>query len=415
MLQSLLCLIIMFSGTARSEELGSKIATQYEGLVFKAMTKVKGSLAESSHGTAFVVDRRGYLITNYHVVADYLEKMDTDAFQLEKLPEAAVEVIALDAVNDLALIKVAHVFPRAVKIAADAPVRQGDAVYSLGFPKSEDLTLIQGLFNGEKQIGFTNITAVAMPLNPGMSGGPAINARGEVIGVNRAMQTNAQNISYLSPWEALRTLVALVPAGEPKALTKAGYRKIVVDQILRQEKMLGTIPSRQQIGKVTFDLPLPGIQCGQGEVDPKAAHGEDDQFNVCTAPSLALVNEEQPGLKFSAVAMQTKTSLAGAGNSFQALSSLYDAHVARLEKSRPKGAGPRCGARNVRNDAGVKMVIRFCVLDIPDYPGLSSTFVKIDLTKADVKTSISQAYEGISAATASVALERFIESIKVVP
>ena len=173
------------------------------------MTRLKGVNSGREHGTAFVIDASGYLVTNYHVVVDALShgtKYELVLTGSEGSLQA--QVMAIDAVNDLALVKVEHNFSNALKIAANPNMEIGETVFSLGFPKSEQVEIIQGTFNGINEMGFAPVMRVSMPLNPGMSGGPCLNSKGEVVGVNRAMLLQAQNISYLSPLDPLQKIAS---------------------------------------------------------------------------------------------------------------------------------------------------------------------------------------------------------------
>jgi hypothetical protein len=110
----------------------------------------------------------------------------------------------VDVINDLALVKAEVNDAPFFRIAVSEP-QQGTRLYSMGFPRDIGLSIVEGTYNGlmkhalYKKIHFTG------PMNPGMSGGPTINAPGELVGVN--VSTGGQGIGFLVPTEAVAKLI----------------------------------------------------------------------------------------------------------------------------------------------------------------------------------------------------------------
>jgi S1-C subfamily serine protease len=136
-----------------------------------------------STGTGFFVSEDGYLLTSYHVIEDASEMvvMTSD----EDLLKA--KLVTTDPANDLALLKVNH-HSRPLKVGANTYPNKGDDVFTVGYP----LIAIQGQ---EQKANFGRINALSgtggdirllqidVPIQPGNSGGPLLNKRGEVIGI----------------------------------------------------------------------------------------------------------------------------------------------------------------------------------------------------------------------------------------
>ena len=130
-------------------------------------------------GSGFFVSRAGHLVTNEHVVRDCREIRLGDG--------QTAELIAIDRRADLALLKSAPVDQAAV-LRSDARPRQGEDVVIYGFP-------LRGVLSSSGQLGAGMVTALTglrdnplqiqidVPVQPGNSGGPLIDAHGEVIGV----------------------------------------------------------------------------------------------------------------------------------------------------------------------------------------------------------------------------------------
>jgi S1-C subfamily serine protease len=140
-----------------------------------------------STGTAFFVSWEGHLVTNHHVV----EGHDKIQVQVEIGELIDAEVVALDEENDLALLRV-DAIGQPLPLRARAPLVKGEEVFALGYP----LISIQGQ---EQKATFGRVNALSgvqgderyaqvdVPIQPGNSGGPLIDKRGEVVGVITSM------------------------------------------------------------------------------------------------------------------------------------------------------------------------------------------------------------------------------------
>jgi hypothetical protein len=397
---------------------GSEVFNRASGNVFKLISRLKDAVSERGHGTGFVIHPHGFLVTNFHVVASVLEQPEKYVLMLvDKQNQIPAEVVAVDAVNDLALVRVQQRFERFLPIAPYENFATGETVYSLGFPKSEELTIIQGTFNGERTMGFAPVFAASMPLNPGMSGGPTLNASGFVIGVNRAMMNQAQNISYLSPWASLVAIAAKIQAGVSRSFD---WRQEAVKQILAQEKRANSnflsrssLIKPQKVGGLSFMLSLSNLLCGQDDLEKKGG-----MALMCQGVSLALLGSDIEALEFEMLV--TRGDSPFSANSFGRVDRRYGDAKSRYKKllEATEAKGPRkklperCGARNVRNQHGINLIARYCSLAIPKFPGLFSTFVKIEFNSGGEKTKVGQYYQGLGLETTTSILEKFLDSIE---
>ncbi|MGZ3748395.1 MAG: S1 family peptidase, partial [Pseudobdellovibrionaceae bacterium] len=255
---------------------GNQIFAKAKRSVFRLSTRMKGTQSENSHGTAFVVNPNGLLITNFHVVLPSLESSEKNELILESpggnLPAV---VLMIDSINDLALVQVNYHFITTLPVAETFNLMPGDTIFSLGFPIREELSLIQGLFNGQQSQGVAPFFRASTPLNGGMSGGPTLNSAGEVVAVNRAVLTKAQNISYLSPWAPLKKIVSAGVLMSEQHLgthvSVTNWKTFVSNQILEQEKILFSTNGQsqhnmQKIGELRFHMPFANMECGQDQI-----------------------------------------------------------------------------------------------------------------------------------------------------
>ena len=151
-----------------------------------------GAQSEQGLGSGFVIDKAGHVVTNYHVV----EGADEIAVNFSGGDEVRARVVGADALTDLAVLRI-ETQPRALKplpLGNSDSVRVGDPVVAIGNPFGLERTVTAGIVSAlQRQLrspaGSTieRVIQTDAPINRGNSGGPLLNARGEVIGVNTAI------------------------------------------------------------------------------------------------------------------------------------------------------------------------------------------------------------------------------------
>lgn len=181
-------------------------------LLFQIKTAAEAGAEKSSYGTGFVVDRRGWIVTNFHVVADAVWKPKKNKiFAVMAGEDVPAQILSVDIVHDLALLKVPREMPAVLKISNDVP-RNGETLHSMGLPEDLDWTVVNGVSNGVVEQGPYRLIHMSSPINRGMSGGPTVNTRQELVGVNVSGQIFSQAISFAVPAEYVRKLVDRVRA-----------------------------------------------------------------------------------------------------------------------------------------------------------------------------------------------------------
>jgi len=141
-------------------------------------------------GSGFIIDSTGYIVTNYHVIAETTNKV---AVKLIDGTELKAKVIGYDKKTDLALIKVNHNKPLPYVEFGNSDVsRVGDWVLAIGNPFGIGTTVTTGIIsaNGRDITSegiVDNFIQTDAPINRGNSGGPMFNMDGKVIGVNTAI------------------------------------------------------------------------------------------------------------------------------------------------------------------------------------------------------------------------------------
>ena len=157
-----------------------------------------GSIRERSLGSGVIVDPKGYILTNRHVI----EKADRIRVRLQDDPPGVqhdAKVIGEDQETDLAVVKIEvdHGVP-AAKLGNSDSMQVGDWVLAIGSPFGQVGTVTAGIVSAKGRDivpgrQFQTFIQTDAAINPGNSGGPLVNMDGEVIGINTAIlsETNA--------------------------------------------------------------------------------------------------------------------------------------------------------------------------------------------------------------------------------
>ena len=174
-------------------------------------------------GSGFFVDRRGYLLTNHHVIASEVDPGYEGFSRLYvRLPGGSTEriparVVGWDPVFDLALVKV-EVEPGFVfSGSAAGSVNPGDRIYAIGSPGGLESTITSGIVSATRrrflQVG--DAMQVDVPVNPGNSGGPLLDEKGDLAGIVFAGIEQYEGVYFAIPWYWVeRALPLLYQGGE---------------------------------------------------------------------------------------------------------------------------------------------------------------------------------------------------------
>jgi len=179
----------------------------------KAVFKVNSS---GGSGSSFYLRNEGIFITNFHVVQGFkevsVEDINKDRF--------LAKVIMVNPNEDIAILRTKESFDTpALQLNIDTEVNSGDKVFVAGYPFGMPFTITEGIVSATNQLmeGKHYIQTDAA-VNPGNSGGPVINANGEVVGITTAKFNNADNMGFAIPVKTLKEELALV-----KELTEDKY------------------------------------------------------------------------------------------------------------------------------------------------------------------------------------------------
>ena len=199
-----------FDGTSMKVLLGDTESNYLK--TFPAYAETIQSNAWSGSGIEI---EKGHIITNFHVVdgADNILEQRVVNNREEKF---TAEVVATDKVNDLAIIKITDTkyykyqqMPYSVKFSTSDV---GESCYALGYPMistmGTEIKLTTGVISSRSGFqGDVSTYQVSVPVQPGNSGGPLFNYKGELIGIINAKHNNAENVSYAIKTAYVRNLI----------------------------------------------------------------------------------------------------------------------------------------------------------------------------------------------------------------
>src|SRR5207253_4915796 len=163
-------------------------------------------------GTGVVIDERGYIITNFHVV-DGVQKIEVT---LADGADYVAQLVASEPTADLAVIKISA--PGKLPVittGTSSDVLIGETVVAVGNAYGYHDTVTEGIVSAlhrsvqvSDSQGYEDLIQTSAQINPGNSGGPLVNIDGEMIGINVAVRAGAQGIGFAIPVDKAMNIAA---------------------------------------------------------------------------------------------------------------------------------------------------------------------------------------------------------------
>jgi S1-C subfamily serine protease len=177
-------------------------------------------------GSGFVIDKSGHIVTNYHVI----ENADEVEVSFSNGEEMDAEIVGRDASTDIAVLRVDAESRalRPLRLGDSDQLRVGDEVAAIGNPLGYERTMTAGIVSalgrviespGPQPFAIDEVIQTDAPINSGNSGGPLLNAAGEVVGVNTQIATAGApgniGIGFAVPINTVKDVAAqLIETGE---------------------------------------------------------------------------------------------------------------------------------------------------------------------------------------------------------
>jgi serine protease Do len=248
-------------------------------------------------GTGIIIDPRGYIVTNHHVVED----VNLIKVRLADGTNASARVLARDSEQDLALLKIDVDKPLpVVPLGTSSDLMVGETVVAIGNAFGYENTVSVGVISAikrdvvlNKEVSYKALIQTDASINPGNSGGPLLNINGELIGVNVAIRAGAHGIAFAIPVDTMLRVSAnlLSTRGKPGVAhgisyhdqlekepgaelnAKAGslHRSLVVDRIEASSPAVTAKLQREDVIKRVGDADITnGLELERAFLDRKA-------------------------------------------------------------------------------------------------------------------------------------------------
>ena len=223
---------------------------------------------QMSRGSGFIISPDGYIVTNYHVVADGDSIQVTLDESNGKTAPLTATVVGTDEDTDLALLKVeAKKDLPFLKFGDSDALLVGEWLLAIGNPFALDHTVTAGILSAKNRNihagPFDNFLQTDASINPGNSGGPLLNMKGEVIGINTAIIASGQGIGFAIPSNMAAGIVEQIKSG--KKVSRGWIGVTIQDVDENTAKALGMEhPSGALVASVLDDEPAAkaGIEAG---------------------------------------------------------------------------------------------------------------------------------------------------------
>ncbi|MEF7614929.1 serine protease [Aquincola sp. MAHUQ-54] len=257
---------------------GQRVYDSARQRLVQVRTLLRSQDSQASVGSGFLVSAAGHFITNYHVVS--MMALQPQRYRLvystDDGQRGALQLLAVDVVNDLALLRAVDPAPLAVRgvldfRAAQQPLARGERIFSLGNPLDVGFAVVEGAYNGMVERSFVPTIFFGGSLSSGMSGGPALDDRGRVIGVNVASRRDGEQVSFLVPAAPARALFEGHREAAP--VTQPMEGEIARQLLVHQQRLTDAFIARpwRQAGHPRYAIPVPQedfMRCWGGSTPP---------------------------------------------------------------------------------------------------------------------------------------------------
>ena len=195
---------------------------------------------QKGEGSGFIYTTDGYIMTNNHVV----EKADKKPVRLNTGEELEAKIIGTDPETDLAVIKIEKIFEEKniARLGDSEDLWVGDWVVAIGSPYSLEKTVTVGVVSAKDRAGiglqngpvFQDFIQTDAAINPGNSGGPLLNIKGEVVGINEAVNAVAQGIGFAIPVNMAKKISENLRTDGKVKRAYLGIMPKAIDQVAKQ-------------------------------------------------------------------------------------------------------------------------------------------------------------------------------------
>lgn len=291
-----------YTATVRAIENAEPAVVNIEGNKVSKTSGAKGEATVNGMGAGVIIDSRGYILTNQHVVQD-VKRIDVT---LNDGSQHTGRLIARDSDTDLAIIKIdTNRSLPVIPCGTSSDLMRGEKVVAIGNPFGYHDSVSEGIIsalhrnipvNGVQE--YPDLIQTDASINPGNSGGPLLNADGMMVGINAAVRIGAQGIGFAIPIDKALEVAATMIANEEQQQSlavevKTEYRngssrvRVVRSSTseLRSNDIIRRIGDREIKNRLDYELALLG-----SKVSTAAVTVERDGAQLATNVGLSRSN-----------------------------------------------------------------------------------------------------------------------------
>jgi len=186
----------------------SAVSGDFSGVVEDALVGVVSVVTDKGQGSGAVYSDDGYIVTNYHVVqnANDISVLFSDGSTANAI------FLGADTINDVALLKVGLTGLNELDFEEDE-VKIGEKVVAIGNPLGLSFSVTEGIVSAKGRVikeGAAGLIQIDAPVNPGNSGGPLLNTKGEVVGIVNAKLQGYEGLGFAIPTDVVLTDIDLI-------------------------------------------------------------------------------------------------------------------------------------------------------------------------------------------------------------
>jgi hypothetical protein len=361
-------------------------------------------------GSGFLVGDGGLLATNYHVISSlvYRPAQYRAEFRTREDLAGSLELLAIDVVHDLALLRAADLSAPPLALEPNAPAR-GERLFAFGNPLDLGLTVVEGTFNGYLEKSLLRKIHFTGSINPGMSGGPTVNARGRVVGIN--VSTAGNQVSFLVPAAHLAALLA--QRGPPPA----DWLAVVRTQLLaRQEEFAARILGEPLVLTSLGPFQVPGewgsyLNCW-GDTSETDDEIYDKVYQACGTTDRVFLNDGHSTGQVRFRHEWFRADAVGAVRFYAFLEDHFEKAHVRMRAQEQDVTGYACEGGLVEED-GFRAATAFCAREYKRLPGLYDTVLTAtSLVSPSQALHTTLALSGMSFANAVAVSRAYLEAIR---
>jgi serine protease Do len=220
----------------------------------------------TSLGSGFIFSRDGYVVTNYHVV----KSADEIIVRLSDRREFKAELVGVDGMSDLALLKIEADNLPTLKMGDSKKLKVGEWVLAIGSPFGFDYSATAGIVSAKGRSlpneNYVPFIQTDVAINPGNSGGPLFNLDGEVIGINSQIYSQTGGFMGLSFAIPINVALDIIQQLKKTGHVSRGWLGVYIQEVTRElaESFGMRQPEGALVAQVMKDSPAQkgGLQVG---------------------------------------------------------------------------------------------------------------------------------------------------------